>query len=95
MTPYTTANGQARPDWAQDAREWDLTDNWQDETDPENVLGEICTGHFETTSFGTHILSGLEVEDATGTMFFNRERAIACLGFREVSRIEDALDRLD
>lgn len=88
--------------------EEDVTDLWQDATDPENVNGEIAVAMFDTrlaegltTRYEVcwvtrATLTGLRVTDAGGSYDYDRPSAIAVLGWDSVSRIEDqAEDRLN
>lgn len=83
-----------KPSWVNSDLESDLDDVWIEETDPENILGECCTGHFTVTDNEWQFsvtLEGLAVEDATGVRYFDRERAILFLGFETVCRVESVL----
>ena len=65
----------------------DMTDIWIEQTDPENMNNEVCTGVFTETVSGP-ILSGIIVEDAGQAVYYPRERAINFLGWDAVCRVE-------
>ncbi len=72
--------------------ELDLTDVWQEETDPENEFGEVVVGLFDTS--GT--LIGLRMEDdAFGQLYCHREYAGEMIGFARILELEIALERGD
>lgn len=65
----------------------DLDDVWIEETDPENVLGECCTGLF-TINEADADLVGLICEDNQGKWVHSREQAIIILSWDTVRRVE-------
>lgn len=68
----------------------DLTDNWIEETDPENIEGDVCTGYFDQDD-DLMTLKGLMVESGSLTTFYDREHAIKFLSYETVCRIEDVV----
>jgi len=82
----------------------DITDAWQEATDPENEFGQECTAVFSVEpserrslpSFAYDdppdviaTLTGLVVDDGHGPQFHDRAQAVEQLGADAVSRIED------
>lgn len=92
-----------RPDWATIYdRAVDVSDVWQDATDPANEYGEVCEAylaandvactdehHRDFTGAG-FTLVGLAVRDGygSGVTYHSRERAITILGMSSVWAIE-------
>ncbi|WP_372570390.1 hypothetical protein [Ruegeria jejuensis] len=72
----------------------DITDNWIEETDKENVENEGCTGYFDETETGL-LLVGVEVESGSLTNFYPREIAMRFLTPETVDRIEDHFTAVD
>ncbi len=79
-----------KPKWATyHERTTDISDLWQQETDPENEFGESCTAYFdkyEDRNQGIFVfaITGIGVEDNGGTRFYDRERAIDLLGLEAI-----------
>lgn len=73
----------------------DITDNWMQETDPENERGEICEGFFDD-----HVRNGcrcalvairLTIQDEAGenrSIVMPRELAVSLMGLSTVTWIE-------
>lgn len=95
---YMTAD--IRPDWAICDRVIDITDIWQDMTDPKGERDEICEAfmHAEPAEFmnerhevvyGTSfVLRGICITDDTGRQYHDREWAIRVLGMDGIWRAE-------
>jgi hypothetical protein len=78
-----------RPAWlTDDLRERDLSDVWQEETDPNAELGEACTAFYQANDAGQLTLVGIRVEDLHGATYHDREHAIGYLGSHTVHRVE-------
>lgn len=67
----------------------DLTDAWQQATDPANERGEICTGYFYTGLKGSYpvILDFVDIEGEQNSAI-SRSTLIAWIGKDEVVRWE-------
>ena len=65
----------------------DLDDVWREETDPENELGECCTGLFRINEADADLV-GLICEDTLGRWVHSREQAIIILSWDTVRRVE-------
>lgn len=73
-----------------DGRE-DITDAWQEETDPENERGEICEAFFndDVSGYGCRCaLVAIRVTGAEGQIPLPRELALALLNPMTVTRLE-------
>lgn len=82
----------------------DITDVWQEATDPEAEHGEACDALFsvEATNHGGHYferdlrvaatLLGLRVDDGHGVSYPSREKAMGMLGYETVCSIEAAAE---
>ena len=80
----------------------DISDAWQETTDPENERGEVVVGFFNRvpvdcyaaregcfTRDGYELVS-VSIEDTSGTVTRNRDWAMKMMGYEAITRIEDA-----
>ena len=89
-----------RPDWAICDRVTDITDIWQDMTDPIGERDEICEAYLHTEPaefmnerhevvYGTSFaLRGICITDATGPEYHDRDWATRVLGMDGIWRAE-------
>lgn len=97
MNAYTHINAQADSTV-------DVTDAWNEQTDPENARGDSATALFDHDSaeafhpsdprpqgeiVSVPILTGLHVETDGGAITYPREWVLTVFGSKWVSRMED------
>lgn len=87
--PYD-AHTKKKPEWADVyARDVDLSDVWMEEMDPENEMGEACTGFYShDRRDDTLRLEGVAVEDCGGFRFYDREWLLRAFGEIRVWQLE-------
>lgn len=90
---YMTAADQ--PKWLQySGRKVDVSDLWMEQVDPQNERGENCTAHIEWVDGpepGGDLVAyfhGIEIEDATGTIYRGRDWCVTSFGADWVWNIE-------
>ena len=99
MTYLTATN---KPDWLRRAdRRVDMSDVWQEQTDPAAERGEVCEAIFQRVDVpcvderhacfnaGGMTLIGIAITDTGGTIYRDRAWAIKMLGVDAVWRVED------
>ena len=73
--------------------EEDISDDWQEATDPDHEFNEECFGLFEVSpETGTVNLIGLRIEDGSTPLYCDREYALQMMA-ADVLRIELHLER--
>ena len=84
-TRFTT-----KPQWAEVyRRDVDLTDVWQEEMDPRNEFGEICTAFFTANRFEDNLrLEGVSVEGADTTLYYDRDWLNRAFGEMRIWNLE-------
>ncbi|MHA7852222.1 hypothetical protein [Roseovarius sp.] len=98
----TYLNATITPDWTRrEDRRVDVSDVWQEQTDPNNERGEVCEAIFERVDVPCiderhrcfdadgFTLIGIAITDECGTVYRDRAWALKMLGADAVWRVED------
>ena len=77
------------PKWTICDRVIDITDIWQEETDPENVNGETCKAHLHANKYDDGMeIAGICVDDGFSKIYRDREQASRLLSWDAIYRAE-------
>lgn len=82
-----------RPAWLYAADQaTDVSDWWLECTDPENELGEVCTGYFEVNEYCERALMGCLIEHDHGFItILDRNRLLNRVTEAEIEALEARL----